>query len=52
MKYLEDDPFMLHTRSDKEIADYSAGFKAGSNGEEVDNTKSLAWQRGWAEAQE
>jgi hypothetical protein len=25
-----------------------AGFEAGSQGKEPDDTKSLAWQRGWA----
>lgn len=40
MKYFEDEPFMLRKRSDKEIADYDAGFQAGSNGEETDDNKS------------
>jgi hypothetical protein len=38
--------------SDGEVADSDAGFEAGSQGEEVDDTKSLARQRGWAEFQE
>jgi hypothetical protein len=33
--------------SDGEVADYDPGFKAGSQGKEPDDTKSLAWQRGW-----
>jgi hypothetical protein len=47
-----DEPFMMAKHSPEEIADYDAGFAAGSDGKEPDDTKSLAWQRGWAEAQE
>jgi hypothetical protein len=52
MAYQDDEPFLLRERSDKEIAEYDAGFEAGSNGGSDDDTKSIAWQRGWAEAQE
>ena len=45
-------PFLLRKGSDEEIAEYDIGFQAGSNAEEADGTKSEAWQRGWAEAQE
>ena len=48
----DEDPFMLRERSEQELADYDEGFAAGSQGKEPDDTKSLAWQRGWAEAQE
>ena len=47
-----DEPFLLRPRTDNELADYDAGFKAGGDGKEPDDTETLAWQRGWAEAQE
>ena len=47
-----DEPFLLGPRTDNELADYDAGFKAGGDGRELDDTETLAWQRGWAEAQE
>jgi hypothetical protein len=47
-----DEPFMLMEHSAEEIADYDAGFAAGSEGKGCDDTKSIAWKRGWAEAQE
>ena len=46
------EPFMLRDRSAEEVADYDAGFKAGSQGSASDQGKSDAWYRGWAEAQE
>jgi hypothetical protein len=46
------EPFMLHKRPDEEVADYDKGFEAGQKGGQNDDTKSKAWQRGWAEAQE
>lgn len=46
------EPFLLCPRSDEEIAEYDLGFQAGKDGQEADDTKSEAWQRGWAEAQE
>jgi hypothetical protein len=46
------EPFMLPQRTDDEIADYDKGFECGQNGGQNDDTKSEAWQRGWAEAQE
>jgi|HubBroStandDraft_6_1064221.scaffolds.fasta_scaffold915496_1 hypothetical protein len=33
------------------MEDYDAGFMAGEASKEPDNTETLAWQRGWAEAQ-
>jgi hypothetical protein len=47
-----DEPFMMMEHSAEEIEDYDEGFAAGSQGKECDTTKSIAWQRGWAEAQE
>ena len=47
-----DEPFLLGPRTDNELADYDAGFQAGEDGKEPDDTETLAWQRGWAEAQE
>jgi hypothetical protein len=49
---LDTEPFMLRVRSVQELEDYDQGLGAGSEGKECDSTKSLAWQRGWAEAQE
>jgi hypothetical protein len=48
----DEDPFVLRERYEEEIAEYDEGFAAGSEGKECDTTKSLAWQRGWAEAQD
>jgi hypothetical protein len=47
-----DEPFLLRPRTDNELADYDAGFQAGEDGKEPNDTETLAWQRGWAEAQE
>jgi hypothetical protein len=44
--------FMMTEHFVEEIADYGEGFAAGSDGKEPDDTKSLAWRRGWAEARE
>ena len=44
--------FMTREHTTDEIADYDAGFKSGECGDEPDETKSLAWQAGWAEANE
>jgi hypothetical protein len=49
---LDTEPFMLRKHTDEEVIDYDDGFKAGFNGRPNDDTKSEAWQRGWAEAQE
>jgi hypothetical protein len=46
------EPFMLNKHSDEEVADYDKGFECGQSGGQNDDTKSEAWQRGWAEAQE
>ena len=48
----DNEPFLLNQRTVEEMADYGAGLNAGLAGEEVDDSKSEAWQRGWAEAQE
>jgi predicted transcriptional regulator len=47
-----DEPFLLRERTEVEMADYDAGFMAAEAGKEVDETESIAWKRGWAEAQE
>jgi hypothetical protein len=49
---VDKEPFMLRERTPIELAEYDAGFKAGREGKEPEEHKSLAWQRGWAEAQE
>jgi hypothetical protein len=46
------EPFLMRQRTPEELADYDAGFIAGEDGRENDDTKSFAWQRGWGEAQE
>jgi hypothetical protein len=46
------EPFLLNQRTEEEMADFGAGFNAGLAGQEVDDSQSEAWQRGWAEAQE
>jgi hypothetical protein len=48
----DSETFMMREHTTEEIADYDAGFKAGECGDEPDETKSLAWQTGWAEANE
>jgi hypothetical protein len=47
-----DEPFMLRDRSSEELTEYDAGFTAAQEGRDCEVTKSLAWQRGWTEAQE
>jgi hypothetical protein len=47
-----DEPFLLCERTNEELMDYEAGFRAGENGEGPDDTKSLAWYRGWFEGQD
>jgi hypothetical protein len=49
---IDTEPFMLRKRTDEEVADYDKGFECGQSGGQNDDTKSEAWQRGWAEAQE
>jgi hypothetical protein len=49
---LETEPFMRRQRTDEEVADYDKGFESGQEGAPNDDTKSEAWQRGWADAQE
>jgi hypothetical protein len=48
----DDEPFLLKQRSEEDIADYDKGFECGQSGGQNDDTKSEAWQRGWAESQE
>jgi hypothetical protein len=54
MEDLDDDEvsFLTKNRSEEEIVDYDLGFQAGTEGKPSDDTKSVAWQRGWVEAQE
>jgi hypothetical protein len=47
-----DEPFHRRTRTDEELADYDAGFGAAQDGKQLDETETVAWQGGWAEAQE
>ena len=44
-------PFDSSERSEVELIDHLFGFKASAAGEPNDETKSLAWQRGWADGQ-
>ena len=44
-------PFDSSERSEEELIDHLFGLKAGAAGERNDETKSPAWQRGWADAQ-
>jgi hypothetical protein len=37
---------------DETSADYKAGFEAGQNLEPSNSSKSMEWQRGWADAEE
>jgi hypothetical protein len=48
----DDEPFMLRHRSEEEMNEYDKGFECGQSGGQNDDTKSEAWQRGWAEAQQ
>jgi ribosome modulation factor len=48
----DDELFLLRQRSEEEVADYDKGFECAQSGGQNDDTKSKAWQRGWAEAQE
>ena len=47
----EDLPFDSIERSEEELIDHLFGFKAGTAGEQKDETKNPAWQRGWADSQ-
>jgi hypothetical protein len=47
-----DEPFLLRERTREELAAYDAGFRAGEDGKRPDETKGLAWYRGWAEGQD
>jgi hypothetical protein len=49
---IDTEPFLFPDRNKVEIADYDAGFKAGSDSRVRDEDKSFARQRGWAETQE
>jgi hypothetical protein len=48
----DNEPFDAEVRTDEELADHDLGREAGLAGESNDDTKSAAWQRGWADAQE
>ena len=41
-----------HIKAQNEIAEYVFGMVAKRDRQPMDRTKSLAWQRGWAEAPE
>lgn len=41
-----------HIKAQNEIAEYVFGMVARRDRRPMDRTKSLAWQRGWAETQE
>jgi hypothetical protein len=45
-------PFEAKELTDEEIEDHDLGVEAGLAGKPNDSTKSAAWQRGWADAQE
>jgi hypothetical protein len=44
--------FLSGKRTEAEIVDHALRLDAGLAGQPNDDTKSLAWQRGWADAQE
>jgi hypothetical protein len=48
----DEESYLLWERSAEEVLDYDAGFTAGQEGKDCDATKSFAWRRGWADAQE
>jgi hypothetical protein len=48
----DDQPFNSPDRTDEELVEYDKGVRAGLDGEPLDNTKTEAWRRGWADAQE
>ena len=45
-------PFEAQELTDEEIEDHDLGVEAGLAGKPNDDTKSAAWQLGWADAQE
>jgi hypothetical protein len=45
-------PFRAEPRTNEELEDFEQGLEAGMAGKRNDATKSEAWQRGWADAQE
>jgi hypothetical protein len=49
---LDRPPSKEHIEEENEIAEYIFGRVARRDREECDTTKTLAWQRGWAEPQE
>jgi hypothetical protein len=42
--------FGAYDPTEEETADHDLGFEAGLAGKPKDETKSAAWQRGWADA--
>jgi hypothetical protein len=47
----EDKPLGTGLNTDQEMADYDLGFAEGKDGKPNDDTKSIAWQSGWEDAQ-
>jgi hypothetical protein len=45
-------PFQEQPRTNRQLQDFEEGLNAGQAGIPNDDTKSEAWQRGWADAQE
>jgi hypothetical protein len=48
----DEEPFLSRDRTEQEKTDFAAGYRSGESVSGIDDTKSDAWQRGWAEAQE
>jgi hypothetical protein len=48
----DDIPDDAHEKEEAFIADREIGFHAGLEGQELDDSQSKGWQRGWADAQE
>jgi len=46
------EPFLVQKRSREQLIDLEEGFNTGSAGKITNDTKSEAWKRGWAEAQQ
>jgi hypothetical protein len=48
----DDSPLSLDSLTEEQVIEYSAGLKAGTEGQPNDDARSNIWQRGWADAQE
>ena len=46
------EPFNAQRQSQIDYAEYQAGFRAATRGEFITSSQTLAWHRGWADAQE